>query len=188
MAHKVWLSVVGLGLMALVAAPTAAAQVTVIGGGLAKDCYEAARFQRATAAEAEKVCTRAIESEAMRLSNRTATYTNRGVLRMRAGKFDASLADYAIAKRLDPSVGAVFLNEGAALIFKKDFTAAKASLDEAIRLQSVDLYAAHYNRGIARENMGDVEGAYFDFQKALELYPDFQLAKQQLTRFSVTKG
>lgn len=169
-----------------VAAPAASAQVTVIGGGIARDCYEAVKFGFGRPADAEDLCTRAIELEALNLENKAATYTNRGVLRMRMGNYDAALADYAIAKRIRPETGATWLNEGAAFIFKKDFNSALVSLEKAIELNSEDLYAAYYNRAIARENTGDVEGAYFDFVKSKELNPDFEKTDAQLARFTVT--
>lgn len=169
----------------LLCAPTAIAQVTVIGGGMATECYESAKLRRSNVSAGIKICTRALEVESMNVSNRAATYTNRGVLRMRSGRYDAALNDYSISKRLKPDVGAAWLNEGAALIFKKDFSAALTSLNQAIALDTKDLYAAHYNRAIAREQTGDVKGAFQDFQRVLELYPEFEPAKRQLTRFSV---
>ncbi|MCA8900152.1 MAG: tetratricopeptide repeat protein [Hyphomonas sp.] len=167
-------------------APAAVAQVSVIGGGLARDCYNAALFQNVSEMEGEKICSRALEAEVMKLENRAATFTNRGVLRMRAGKYDSALNDYSTAKKMRPELGAIWLNEGAAYIFRKDFGSALVSLDKAIELDSHDLYAAYYNRAIARENTGDLQGAYYDFQKALELKPDFERAEWQLSRFTVT--
>ena len=64
------------------------------------------------------------------------------------------------------------------------FPAALAPLDRAIELESIDLFAAYYNRAIAKENTGDVAGAYADFTKSLELKPGWELAERQLTRFS----
>lgn len=168
------------------AVPAASAQVTVIGGGIARDCYEAALFGRVSNQEGERICTKAIQAEMMKTENRAATYTNRGVLRMRAGDYDGALSDYGIAKNMKPELGAIWLNEGAAFIFLKDFDSALVSLDKAIELDSQELYAAYYNRAIARENTGDLAGAYADFQKTVELNPDFERAKWQLTRFTVT--
>ena len=165
--------------------PAATAQVTVIGAGIARECYETVKFGLGSLAEAEKTCTRAIELEAMNLANKAATYTNRGVVRMRMGNYDGALEDYAVAKRIRPETGATWLNEGAALIFKKDYPAALASLEKAIELNSEDLYAAYYNRAIAREKTGDVEGAYFDFVKAKELNPGFERIDAQLARFTL---
>ncbi len=167
-------------------APLAQAQVTVIGGGIARDCYEAVKFNLGRASDAEELCTRAIQLEALNLSNKAATYTNRGVLRMRQGNYDAALADYAASKKMKPTTGATWLNEGAAYIFKKDFNSALASLEKAIELNSEDLYAAYYNRAIAKENTGDVEGAYYDFVKSKELNPEFPATDRQLARFTVT--
>lgn len=179
------LSLLAASILAL-AVPSASAQVSVIGGGIARECYEAALLSNVSLSEGERICTRAIEAEVMKLENRAATYTNRGVLRMRAGKYDAALSDYAVAKNLKPELGAIWLNEGDAYIFLKDYANALASLDKAIELGSQDLYAAYYNRAIARENTGDVAGAYHDFQKSLELNPDFERTKWQLSRFTVT--
>lgn len=172
--------------MAATLASGASAQVTVIGGGIARDCYEAVKFSLKSPDEAEDICTRALELEALNLTNKAATYTNRGVLRMRQGNFDAALTDYAASKRLRPATGATWLNEGAAYIFKKDYNSAIASLDRAIELESQDLYAAYYNRALAREYSGDIEGAYFDFVKSKELNPDYRNTDVQLARFSVT--
>lgn len=166
-------------------APATAAQVTVIGGGLAKDCYEAAKFGTLSEAAAEAICTRALEHEALNLSNRAATFTNRGVLRMRQGKLDAALTDYTASKRISPDSGPTWLNEGAAYILKQDYNSALVALDKAIELDSSDLYAAYYNRALARERTGDVEGAYYDFVKSKELNPDYTATDEQLARFTV---
>ncbi len=170
----------------LLAAPLANAQVTVIGGGIARDCYEAVKFNLLTVSAAEELCTRALELEALNLTNKAATYTNRGVLRMRQGEYDRALADYAASKRLRPKTGATWLNEGAAYIFKKDYNSALTSLDTAIELNSEDLFAAYYNRALAREYTGDVEGAYYDFVKSKELNPEYENTDYQLSRFQVT--
>jgi len=169
----------------LSAAPAALAQVTVIGGGLAKDCYEAAKFGTGRQSDAEELCTKALEHEALTVTNRAATFTNRGVLRMRQGNLDGALSDYAASKRMQPNTGATWLNEGAAYILKRDYASARVSLEKAIELDSTDLYAAYYNRALVREYEGDIEGAYFDFVKARELKPDFALIETQLARFTV---
>lgn len=175
-----------LAALAALLAPAATAQVTVIGGGLARDCFEAVKFGLGSERDAEALCTRAIEHETLNMSNKAATFTNRGVLRMRMGNYDDALGDYALAKRLKPESGPTWLNEGAAYIFKQDYNSALVSLDKAIELESEDLFAAYYNRAIARENTGDIEGAYYDFVKSKELNPDFAKTDVQLARFSVT--
>ncbi len=172
-------------LAAAATATAASAQVFVIGGGLAKDCYEDALRGNYQYRSAEETCSRALREETMSRSNRAATYVNRGVIRMRGGDYDTALEDYGKAVELEPDLGAAYLNEGAAHIYRKDFASALEPLNKAITLGTTDVFAAYYNRAIARENTGDVPGAYYDFQKALELKPDWELAERQLKRFTV---
>lgn len=170
---------------ALMATPVAAAQVLVLGSGLGKDCYQAVKFAKTSLRSAEQVCTKALSAGNLDIRNRAATFVNRGIARMRDGRYDAALSDYASAENLNAKKGPLYLNRGAAHIYKKDFQSALADLNTAIELDSQDLFAAYYNRGIAKENTGDVQGAYFDFQKSLELNPEFKQAEVQLERFIV---
>ena len=144
------------------------AQVLVLGGGIAEDCYEAAKFGSVSPREGAEICTRAIQHEAMKLSNRAATYTNRGVLYMRAGLYEKALSDYEKSKRISPDTGETYLNEGAAYIFIEAYDKALQSLDQAIVYGSNDLHAAYYNRALAKEKLDDVEGAYYDFRVGIE--------------------
>ncbi|MEQ8559429.1 MAG: tetratricopeptide repeat protein [Henriciella sp.] len=174
-----------LGAVVAIAGASASAQVFVVGGGLAKDCYEYARSGNYSFRTADESCTRAIQEETMTRPNRAATYVNRGVIRMREGDYEDALDDYAKAIEMKPDLGAAFLNKGAAHIYLKDFETALPALNRAIELDSEDIFAAYYNRAIARENTGDVTGAYQDFQRALELNPGWELAERQLNRFTV---
>ena len=168
--------------------PTAFGQVTVIGSGLGNDCYVAVKTSTSNLRKVDEICTKALTAGHLSVTNRAATFVNRGIARMRDGRYDAALRDYAAAERLKADNGPTYLNRGAALIYKKQFADALVELNTAIDLDTQDLFAAYYNRAIAKEQTGDVQGAYFDFKKALELNPEFEQAKWQLQRFSVTEG
>ena len=170
------------------AAETASAQVFVIGNGLGGECYQKTKNNTGSFRAADDVCSRALREQTMTRTNRAATYVNRGVLRMRAGKYAAALSDYSEATRLTPDLGAAYLNQGAAYIYMQDFAAAIGPLNQAITLESEDLFAAYYNRAIAKENTGDVSGAYYDFQESLALKPGWDLAERQLSRFTLGDG
>ena len=174
--------------LALALTPTSFAQVTVIGSGLGKDCYMAVKYSKSNLKRTEQLCTKALTVGQLNMKNRAATLVNRGIIRMRDGRYDAALRDYASAERLNQGNGPLYLNRGAALIYKKQFSDALDSLNAAIEMETQDLFAAYYNRAIAKENTGDVQGAYFDFKKSLELKPDFEQAKWQLERFTVTEN
>ncbi len=181
-----FLAVSMLALITLTAG--ASAQVLVIGGGLAKDCFLEIESGNNNYNHLERLCTNALQQEAMTRTNRAATYVNRGIARMRAERYDAALKDYDSALSLEPDLGAAYLNRGAALIFMRDFSAAKTALDRAVELDSHDLHAALYNRAIAKEQSGDVTGAYYDFLEAQKLKPEWELVSRQLARFSVSSG
>ena len=174
--------------LALALTPTSFAQVTVIGSGLGKDCYMAVKYAKTSLRKTEDICTKALTAGHLNMENRAATLVNRGIVRMRDGRYDAALRDYASAERLGNDNGPLYLNRGAAQIYKKQYSDALDSLDKAIELDTQDLFAAYYNRGIAKENTGDIQGAYYDFRKSLELNPEFENAEWQLSRFTVTES
>ena len=144
--------------MILSATPLASAQVFVIGTGLARECFEDVQSGASSYMRTEEKCSRALREESLSAGNRAATYVNRGVMRMRAGKYDLALSDYSQALESNPDLGAAYLNEGAAHIYQKDFAAALPALNRA----------------------------YTDFQTALALKPEWDLAIRQLSRFEVT--
>lgn len=177
----------GIACLAFMAG-TATAQVTVIGGGLAKDCYLKVQAESTDFTDVKQICTLALESEIMTRTNRAATYVNRGIIHMRSGDHDGALEDFDRAINLKEDLGAAYLNRGAALILTGDYENAKLALDTSIELGTSDLHAAHYNRAIAKERTGDIPGAYYDFLEAAELKPDWDLPRRQLERFTVTNG
>ncbi|MEM9738331.1 MAG: tetratricopeptide repeat protein [Pseudomonadota bacterium] len=164
----------------------ATGQAVIIGSGIAKDCFMQVQAQSSRFVEVDRLCTRALDLETMTRTNRAATYVNRGIIRMRAGNYDTALRDYERAINLEEGMGAAYLNRGAAFIHKGEYVSAMTALDRAIALETSDLPAAHYNRALAREQVGDVTGAYYDFKTASELMPEWPLPQQQLERFTVT--
>ncbi len=164
---------------------SANAQVTVIGNSIGKECYEAALLDLSPTTSDERSCTHAINSGALDERNLTATYVNRGILRMRMSNYQGALADYRIAKERRPNLGAIYVNEGAALIGLGDAQGALVALNRALELDTRDAHAAHYNLGLAHEKLGNPTEAYFSYRKALELRPGWELPERELTRFTV---
>ena len=76
------------------------------------------------------------------------------------------------------------VNRGAALLQLHRFGPAIASFTEALGLGVQEPYKAYFNRGAAREALGDVRGAYEDYNTALEIYPDWGPANAELQRFA----
>ncbi|MEM6625900.1 MAG: tetratricopeptide repeat protein [Pseudomonadota bacterium] len=169
-------------------AGNAQAGVTVIGNGLAKDCYEATERGRPPANRALKTCERALSDESLKAKDRAATYVNRGILLMRSGRYEAALGSYDRSLRLYPELIEAQINRGAALLLLDRPSDALDALNVSINGEADELHAAFYNRALAHEKLGDAVSAYLDLKKALEIKPDFEQAEMQLSRFTVVSA
>lgn len=163
------------------------AQALVIGSSVGKACYEAALASDPSfpSTTREGVCDDAIRSSTISSRDLAATYINRGIIRMHKNKLEDAISDYEKASQLRPDLGAIYLNQGAAMIRAGRGADAIAALEKALALGTQDAHAAYYNLGLAHELDGDLTQAYYAFQKALDLLPDWPLAKDQLKRFTV---
>ena len=166
-------------------AGAAHSQALVIGSGIGQKCYDTAVLSQSIPITDESSCNEAIKSRRLSRRELAATHTNRGIIRMRSNRLETALQDYAIASELRPNFGPIYLNQGAAMISAGHHRDAIESLNKALELETENPHAAHYNLGLAHELSGDVTAAYHAFQKALELRPNWELAKTQLERFTV---
>ena len=180
----------GLGVAAAVAvmalAGGAQGAVTVIGGGLAEACSKAAIAGKLDK-RFEELCTTALETELLSSRDRAGTYINRGVMKLRRMEWDAATRDFNTAIRNRNDVGEAFVNRGAAAIGQRRYSDSLDDINRGLELGVEEPAKAYYNRALAHEGMEDPKSAYFDYQKALELQPEWELPKQQLTRFTVTR-
>lgn len=178
----------GLGFcLALISTDSSAA---VLDRGNARDCYLATlKDPSADNSRAGlEACSAALDS-ATDSDTRAALLVNRGYIRLRMADYADTVADADASLSLAPDLAAANLNRGAGLIGLGRYQDALPSLEKAVALSGGDkLELAYYNRGIAREHLGDIRGAYFDYKKAAELDPKFALAQEQLKRFTVTTG
>lgn len=180
----------GISICIAVAASQGAAfaqgAVTVIGGGLAQACYEAAETAQVATQQALEVCDRAIVEETLRRRDKAATYTNRGIILMRSGNNTRAMWDYQRSISLVPDMKEAKVNLGAALYNLKRYPEALEALTEGILATSgTARTVGYYNRGLTHEKLGDLQSAYEDFRNALELQPDFKQAADQMARFTV---
>ncbi len=175
------------GVACFVFAPTSQAAVTVIGSGIAHDCYVAVKQERIPPERAVDICDRALNEEQMTLRNRAATLVNRGILYMRSGDYERALKDYDGAIRIKDDLWEAQVNRGAALFNLNRHEEAKVALTIGLQSEDEDArVAGYYNRGLANEKLGDLTSAYYDFKSALEIDPNFKPATDQLARFTVT--
>lgn len=177
-----------VGLACFAMALPVSAQVTVIGGGLAEDCYIAVKADTRPGRDSEQVCTQALENETMTRKNRAATYVNRGIVRMRLEAYDRADQDFTRAAALKDDLGDIYVNRGVLKFYQADYQGAIDAINTALELETSEPHVAYYNRALAKEELDDLTGAYFDFLAASELEPEWELVQRQLDRFSVSGG
>ena len=173
--------------MALAWASSAAAgAVTVIGGGMARECSQAALGGEHDA-RYDAICTQALDSELLTLRDRAGTYVNRGILKLRRHDFAGAQFDFTRAVETKPDLGEAYVNRGAAAVGARRYADGLADLNKAIELGIEEPEKAYYNRALAFEGLDDMKAAYFDYRKAIELKPDWDQPKKELARFTVER-
>jgi tetratricopeptide (TPR) repeat protein len=171
---------------ALTMAAQARASVTVIGGGLAEACSRAALSGKSDV-RLELSCTEALEKETLNSRDRAGTLVNRGVLRMRRLNWEAANKDFNEATRIKPDMGEAYVNRGAVAIGQHRYADSLADLNKGLQLGVEEPAKVYYNRALAYEGLDDAKSAYFDYQKAVELSPEWEAPKNELVRFHVAR-
>jgi tetratricopeptide (TPR) repeat protein len=177
----------GLVLAAALLAPApASAAISIIGGGLGRECFLAAELKRETRSSLE-TCNRALD-ESLSRRDRAATYVNRGIIHMQAREIDNALRDYDNALKLDPNVAEAHVNRGIALLHKGGADKeAIAALTRGLEMNPARPEVALFTRAVAHEMVGNVREAFEDYQAAAALKPEWTEPAEQLKRFSIEK-
>lgn len=178
--------IAGLAVAALAIATAAEGAVTVIGGGLAQACSQAA-ISGEDDLKHQEVCTLALDTELMKPRDRAGTYVNRGVLKLRRASFTDATRDFDQAVRIQPDMGEAYVNRGAASIGQRRYAESLPDINRGLELGVTEPAKAYYNRALAYEGLEDAKAAYFDYQKAVEIAPEWGAPREQLTRFSVSR-
>lgn len=155
----------------------------VVGSSDATLCYERAR-SRSSSEEALAVCDAAM-SGALSSRNRTATYVNRSIVHAQRGELSEALADLEQAAERRPELPAIYVNFGDVYMRLSRWDQAEDAFTRAIDLGLAQRHIAYYGRGIAREEMDDLEGAFADYTAARDYAPTWDLPQQELDRFRV---
>jgi tetratricopeptide (TPR) repeat protein len=173
-----------LVLPALLLATPASAQMLVLGKSQAAECYQRVLMQDQGSQTAKRVCEKALKDD-LAPKDEAATYVNLGVLQMRSGRFEESRDSYTQALKIAPKLPEAYINYGAALFYMGHYDESVDANTQAIDLDTRKMAEALYNRGLAYDALQNYKAAYLDFQKALSLKPDWELAKSALSRYDV---
>jgi len=161
------------------ASTVARAAETVIVEGAARNCFVDATLA-SPASDSITTCTAALDSDALSIEDRAATFINRGIIKERLSDLQGALTDFNQGVNIRPDLADAYLNRGAVLIKLSRFSEANADLDRAVSLASLNLHVIFYNRGQAREHVGDLSGACADYKLALSLQPNYAPAREKI--------
>jgi len=180
-------TVAAVGFACLSAALTstaASASTLVIGQSNAAACYQNALSQN-TSRRAINGCDAALDADTLTRRDRAATHINRGILRHYRDDEDGALDDFQAALNLRPSMGEAYSNLALIYARRQQWSEAVEALDHGIALAPSLLHRSYFSRGVAREELGDLAGAYADFSQAAQLAPDWAAPQRELERFTV---
>ncbi len=166
-------------------ASSAGAAVTILGGGEAAACFEAAKVGRSDDGSIA-LCDTALDGEVMSSQDRGGTYINRGVMKLRRGLYEAAHADFDAGIAMIPKVGEGWVNRGAMFVGEHKYKDGLDDIDKGISLGVVEPEKAYFNRALAYEGLDDAKSAYLDYQQAATLKPSWTAPQKELRRFTVT--
>lgn len=182
--QSVWIVFASLSLGAMLTTPAADAQTarSRIGRPAAQACAQAAnsgQFDDAALA----LCDAALQDQELTKTTAIALYINRGAMHLRRKEAALALADFDQVVAREPKNAEAFVNRGAALVMLGRPGQAVAALTEALSYGVKEPHKAFFNRGAAREALGDARGALEDYETALAIKPQWAPAEQELARF-----
>ena len=156
----------------------------------AKHCADAAAVaisdRNVTDADLAK-CTKAVELAGFK-DDRAAAFSNRSALNFQRANYNAAIEDSTAALNLDSGLVEALVNRGASYLKLHRPSDAEANFSRALTLAPAYAAKIHFNRAMAREDMGDRNGAYADYARAAQLAPQWDQPRQQMARFTIVRG
>ena len=120
------------------------------------------------------------------IHNHAASLVNLSAVHLRMRDYADAISEATKAIAIYPGMAQAHANLGAGLLGLSRYKEALGALDTAISLDVDEAERVYYNRGLVKEYLGDIRGAYYDYRQATQINPKFLPAAEELTRFKVT--
>ncbi|NNC36384.1 MAG: hypothetical protein EX271_06375 [Acidimicrobiales bacterium] len=131
-----------------------------------------------------RACSKALKTVVPNYAIKSNIYTQRGLLKLSAGRYDAASKDFKSAAKLNKENEFAYLGEGFASIMQEDYSTALDYFSDCQNHKKTAPLAV-YGRAIAKELTGDTRGAYADFRQAADMRPDWAAPRDELKRFKI---
>jgi len=118
---------------------------------------------------------------------RAEVLNNRSVLHYVRGEYDAALADNTAALRSNDQMAEAIFNRGSIFLVQHRPQAAAANFERALTFNPAHAEKVYFNRAMAREEMGDLNGAYADYAQAARIAPQWEQPKREMQRFNIVR-
>ena len=79
------------------------------------------------------------------------------------------------------------VNRGSIFLVQHRPQAAAANFERALMFNPAHPEKVYFNRALAREEMGDLSGAYADYAEAAKLAPQWEQPKREMIRFTIVR-
>lgn len=96
--------------------------------------------------------------------------------------YKRAIKAYTEILNVEPNYQDAWFHRGRTYLFMKKYTLALADYNTLLELNPKYDSSAYNNRGLAHENLGDLDKALADYDKALELDPNSEIAKRNRQR------
>ena len=162
---------------------------SLLASGTADSCAaaSAAAQENGRASNADLAnCTLAVRL-AISDSARAEVLNNRSVLLYAHGDYGAALADNTAALKINDRMAEAIVNRGSIFLVQHRPQAAAANFDRALMFNPAHPEKVYFNRALAREDMGDVNGAYADYAQASRIAPQWEQPRREMTRFTIVR-
>ena len=113
-----------------------------------------------------------------------ATYSNRGIIHSKIGKFEKALADHDQAVRLKPDMPQVHINRGNALYHIHEYEEALTEFDKAIATDAGLIATALFNKALTLLKLHRLNEAKVTLETALEADPDSKRIEKALNNIT----
>jgi len=130
-------------------------------------------------------CTTAIRMAGDSDARLAAAYTNRAILHLVRAEYQDSVTDSDSALQIDNQLTEALVNRGVAMLMQHRPGDAESDFTRALSLTGSDQAMIYFNRAMAREDSGNLRGAYADYSQAAKLEPKWDRPRQELSRFTV---
>ncbi|MBT3200628.1 MAG: tetratricopeptide repeat protein [Phycisphaerales bacterium] len=130
---------------------------------------------RLSVKERMAACEKLLATDGLSKTDRAWALCMRGSLNRRGKKYDAALADFAAAEKLEPDNPRVFRYRGNLYFETKKYKQSEADLSKALELEPRNSWT-WYTRGRVRGRLRKYQEALKDHGKALEIKPRYSSA------------